>query len=282
MKTIVDNLRQLQSSLGITFRDTALLRQALVHRSYLNEATPPEITPASNERLEFLGDAVLGLIVADELYHLFPDLPEGQLTEMRAHLVRGATLARVGERLELGSFLVLGRGEEQSGGRGRSVNLGRALEAVLGSIYLDRGLEAVRRVVLRLLAEEFDRLDAAGVDLDAKSTLQQLAQAALRVTPEYVTISEEGPNHEREFVVHVRLHEEIAGIGRGRNKRLAQQAAAAEALKALSITPPRQLDQPEALSVTQPSQSERPEAHPGASDGGTRPPAHASRRRRHG
>src|ERR1700730_11498364 len=145
----VDNVFRLQQALDIKFRDSELLQRALVHRSYLNESLDLPLS-ASNERLEFLGDAVLGLVVAEELYRRFPDDPEGRLTELRARLVRGTTLARVGERLDLGAYLVLGRGEDQTGGRQRALNLGRALEAILGAVYLDQGLDATRAFVLRL------------------------------------------------------------------------------------------------------------------------------------
>jgi ribonuclease-3 len=231
--TTVDNFLRIQIALGITFHDSNLLQQALVHRSYLNEAADGQAL-ASNERLEFLGDAVLGLVVTEELYRRFPHLPEGRLTEMRARLVRGATLDLIGEQLDLGSLLVLGRGEEQSGGRRRSVNLGRALEALIGAAYLDRGLEVVREMTLRLLSTDLEALRATGVGLDAKSSLQQFAQGVMRVTPEYVTVSAEGPDHAREFVVEVRLGGEAVATGRGRNTRQAQQAAAAAALDALA------------------------------------------------
>src|SRR3954469_13398863 len=142
----VDDLLRLQKSLDITFQNPNLLRQALVHRSYLNESVDLPLS-ASNERMEFLGDAVLGLVIAEELYARFPDLPEGQLTEMRAQLVRGATLARIGKDLDLGNLLVLGRGEDHTGGRSRAVNLGRALEAIIGAVYIDAGVEATRGVI---------------------------------------------------------------------------------------------------------------------------------------
>ncbi len=227
----MDDLLRLQKSLGITFRDVGLLRQALVHRSYLNESADLPAS-ASNERLEFLGDAVLGLVIAEELYRRHPEASEGRLTEMRAYLVRGAMLARIGEQLSLGDYLVLGRGEAQTGGRARALNLGRALEAVIGAYFLDAGLKPARRLILRLLGSELGAVDA-GPELDAKSSLQQLAQAVLRVTPEYVTVAEEGPEHERAFVVEVRLGAGVAGTGRGRNKRIAQQEAAQNALLSL-------------------------------------------------
>jgi len=233
LETTVDSLTRIESSLDIHFRNPALLQQAFVHRSYLNEVVAGS-QPASNERLEFLGDAVLGLIVAEELYHRFPEHPEGRLTEMRALLVRGSTLSQIGERLDLGALLVLGRGEEQSGGRARFVNLGRALEALIGAVYLDQGLQVTRTLVLRLLQQDLQRVDQQSVGRDAKSSLQELAQASLRVTPEYVTVAQEGPEHAREFVVSVRLGDEIAGTGRGRNKRQAQQAAALAALESMT------------------------------------------------
>jgi ribonuclease III len=231
--TTVDDLIRLQKALDITFHHPNLLRQALVHRSYLNES-PDLPLSASNERMEFLGDAVLGMVIADELYGRFPEFPEGRLTEMRAQLVRGATLARIGKDLDLGSHLVLGRGEDSSGGRTRAVNLGRALEAIFGAVYLDSGLDTARRLIQRLIEPELERLDRTGLNLDPKSSLQQLAQASLGQTPEYVTVSSEGPDHEREFVVEVRLGTDVAGVGRGRSKRQAQQLAASHALESLS------------------------------------------------
>jgi ribonuclease III len=232
----VDTLQQLQLSLDVYFNNLELLQQAFVHRSYLNEAALlPHL--ASNERLEFLGDAVLGLVVGEELYRRFPDRTEGSLTEMRAQLVRGSTLGQVGERLGLGSLLVLGRGEDQSGGRGRIVNLGRALEALLGAVYLDQGLDVTRGLVLRLFEVELTNLTRVTLRADAKSLLQQLAQATYKTTPEYVTVAQAGPDHSREFIIEVRLGGRTAGTGRGKNKRLAQQAAAAAALELLAAVP---------------------------------------------
>ncbi|HTE84096.1 MAG TPA: ribonuclease III [Dehalococcoidia bacterium] len=233
----MDELQYLQTVLGIAFQDPDLLQQALVHRSYLNESADLPLS-ASNERLEFLGDAVVGMLIADELYRRFPDSPEGRLTEMRAHLVRGATLARIGERLQLGRHLVLGRGEEQTGGRGRAPNLGRALEAIVGAVYLDAGIVSTRELVARLFEAELSDLENGGLRLDAKSSLQQFAQAALRATPEYVTVATEGPEHAREFVVEVHVGSTVAGVGRGRRKRQAQQEAAGNALIALLPSPP--------------------------------------------
>ncbi|MGI8549515.1 MAG: ribonuclease III [Dehalococcoidia bacterium] len=227
----MDKLQQLQAALDVTFDDLALLKQSLVHRSYLNESEASEL--ASNERLEFLGDAVLGLIVARELYLRFPNVSEGVLTTLRAQIVRGAALAPVGVRLELGSYLILGRGEEQSGGRRRRINLARALEAVLGAVYLDRGLQVTRGLILRLLAPEFAALDSDEVVLDPKSRLQQVAQGVHRVTPRYVTVSGAGPDHERRFTVEGRFAKRVVCRGSGQSKRQAQQLAARNALTSL-------------------------------------------------
>jgi ribonuclease-3 len=225
-------LEFLQFALGVRFDNPALLRQSLVHRSYLNETDLED--EGSNERLEFLGDAVLGLVVAEELFRRYPEVSEGDLTEMRAQLVRGAALAPVGARLELGSYLVLGHGEEQSGGRRRRINLARAIEAVLGAVYLDRGLDETREVVRGLMAPEFERVAPDRVRLDPKSRLQQLAQSDYHVTPRYVTTGDAGSGEARQFMVEVHFGQRAMGAGAGPNKRVAQQEAARAALAALT------------------------------------------------
>ena len=238
-------LERLQTALAVRFDNPALLRRSLVHRSYLNET---ELAGEdSNERLEFLGDAVLGLIVAEELYRRYPDITEGALTELRAQLVRGAALAPVGARLNLGGFLVLGHGEEQSGGRKRRINLARAVEAVLGAVYLDRGLAATRDLVIRLMAPEFGAVNPDRMSLDPKSRLQQLAQSEYHVTPRYVTIGDLGAAESRQFSVAVHFGEQAVGSGSGPSKRVAQQEAARSALMAL--TGEEQPPTPEWLSV---------------------------------
>lgn len=228
----MDELDRLQRALGVTFQQRELLGQSLVHRSYLNESEIP--TNGSNERLEFLGDAVLGLVVAEELYRRFPDLPEGTLTEMRAQLVRGAALADLGATLDLGDYLLLGKGEARSGGRRRQVNLARVVEAVLGAVYLDQGLECARAVILRLFGSQLASLRSGTVLLDAKSRLQQLAQGTYRLMPRYVTVLDEGPEQARLFTVEARLGDRAVGSGSGKTKRQAQQEAADAALQRLA------------------------------------------------
>jgi ribonuclease-3 len=221
-------LSELQTRLGYQFADIELLRRALIHTSFVNETPPPK--PESNERLEFLGDAVLELIVAERLYRSRPHLPEGDLTTLRAGVVRLDMLGALGLRLELGRHMLLGRGEEATGGRGRASIVGRALEAVFGAIYLDGGLEAARDVALRLVDPEIDRLAESQALKDDKSRLQEAAQGELGLTPSYRTVAAVGPDHAKEFTVEVSLGEVIVGRGIGRTKQIAAQGAAQDAL----------------------------------------------------
>lgn len=223
-------LPAIESRLGFPFRDRALLATALTHPSYVNEH--PEDGSESNERLEFLGDAALGFAVANELFDRHPDVQEGLLTQWRAQLVCGPTLARVARTLELGPALRLGRGEDTTGGREREGNLERAYEAVVGAVLLDRGLDAACTFVRESLADEFEVLGVDDELLNAKGALQQLAQAA-GMRPDYVVVAEEGPEHARRYAVEVRLDGERSGTGFGRSKQQAEKEAAREALLAL-------------------------------------------------
>lgn len=222
-----DHEQLAQAQLGIEFEDPALLRVALTHPSYANEH--PDEAHDTNERLEFLGDAVLGLIVAEKLYADYPEIEEGRLTEWRAQLVCGPTLARVSTRLGLGDLLLLGRGEEATGGRTREGNLERVFEALIGAIMLDRGLPAARAFALRALAEEIDELDADPGILNPKGALQQLVQGILG-RPQYVTTAEEGPEHARRFTIEARIEGEVVGTGTGSSKQQAEKEAARKAL----------------------------------------------------
>ncbi len=211
-----------------------LLARAMVHRSYLNESGQPGIQ--SNERLEFLGDAVLGCIIAEWLFDEYPGLPEGRLTELRAHVVKGETLALVADRLGLGQFLLLGRGEEATGGRRRPVNLGRAFEAVVGAVYLNlvdrpRGFDSTKKLVLGWLAPELSGLGEGTLPLDAKSRLQQVAQTIFGTTPRYHTVAAEGPDHAKVFTIEVMVKDRVLGAGRGHSKHIAQTEAAQAALE---------------------------------------------------
>ena len=224
------SLPELQRQIGVQFADADLLRTALTHSSYANEHR--DDAPETNERLEFLGDAALGLVVAESLYARYPQEAEGQLTEWRAQLVMGPTLAGIAEALGLGDALLLGRGEEATGGRERDGNLERAYEALLGALLLDQGLEAVRAFVDRTLAAEFDAIEAGEAVLNPKGELQQLTQGESE-RPEYVVVAQQGPEHHRTFTVDVRLGDETVGSGSGASKQLAEKQAARVALATL-------------------------------------------------
>jgi ribonuclease-3 len=227
------SLHDVQDQLALRFDDESLLQLALTHPSYANEH--PD-APGTNERLEFLGDAVLGLVIAERLYQRFPDVEEGQLTQWRAHLVQGSTLARAAARLGLGRWLLLGRGEDATGGREREGNLAHVYEALVGAITLDRGAdggqEGARRFIERSLASELEALATDPAELNPKGALQQLAESTFG-RPHYVTTDESGPEHEREFAVEVQIGDEVFGRGHGSSKQQAEKAAAREAVQRL-------------------------------------------------
>ncbi|HEX8968769.1 MAG TPA: ribonuclease III [Chloroflexota bacterium] len=220
-------------TLGYSFHDPSLLLAALIHTSYVNER--PGRGLESNERLEFLGDAVLGVVVAHRLYELRPESPEGELTVLRAWLVRQSTLARWAREMAIGPHLLLGRGESRAGGRDRPALLSRGFEAVIGAIYLDGGLDAARSVVLPLIDRDIQAGFSPQRVVDAKSRLQQVTQARFESTPIYNLVDHSGPGHAPLFVVEVKAGPEIFGRGSGHSKRAAQQAAAHAALQMLNV-----------------------------------------------
>jgi ribonuclease-3 len=222
-----------QKTLGVKFRNPALLEQALVHSSSVNEN--PSLFPVQNERLEFLGDAVLDFVVAEKLYRDFPALAEGAMTRLRAALVRRETLARVARGISLGDFLYLGKGEEASGGRAKEANLAGALEAVIAAVYLDRGLAVTGKMVIRLLKEEWARVVNRDTGIDYKSRLQELAQSRFQLMPAYRLAAESGPDHVKNFTVEVEVNRQVMGWGTGRSKKMAETAAARAALKKLGV-----------------------------------------------
>ncbi|MFQ5880705.1 MAG: ribonuclease III [Dehalococcoidia bacterium] len=232
----LSDLERLQRGLGVRFRDPQLLREALVHSSFVHEVPSP--TLAANERLEFLGDAALGLIIAQKLYKDYPHLREGQLTTLRAALVRTPTLAEVGRRLGLGDYLMLGRGEEASGGRRRPTNLARAFEAIVGAVLVDGGLAKARALVLRCLRSELAAAATGPLAPDYKSRLQQLAQSRWHQAPTYRLLEAAGPDHARTFEVAVEVGGEALGTGRGPSKKAAEQQAAGHALRTLGEDDP--------------------------------------------
>ena len=226
------DLAALQEILGISFNDSSLLELTLVHRSYTNEN--PDFPPASNERLEFLGDAVLGLVVAERLYQDFHHFTEGEMTKCRAALVCQDTLARIAGTTGLGDYLYLGKGEDASGGRYKPANLAGALEAVIGAIFLDQGSAIASDFILRLFNKELDEVARRGVDVDYKSRLQELIQARGQPAPVYRVVATGGPDHDKMFTVEVRVDDMALGKGSGRSKKAAEIKAARSTLETLA------------------------------------------------
>ena len=220
--------KRLVDILGVTFNDPHLLELALTHRSYAFEAGGLP----TNERLEFLGDAVLGIIVTDTIYHRFPESPEGRLAKIRAAAVNTQSLAEIARNLGLGEHVLLGRGEEQSGGRDKDSILADTMEAVLGAVYLDLGLDAAGDLIGRLFSALLDDLATRNASLDYKTSLQELTAAHLSSLPVY-ELTETGPDHEKWFTAVVLVEDEAVGTGEGRSKKEAEQAAAQQAYDAL-------------------------------------------------
>ena len=247
-------LHLLQQSLGHEFSSPKLLQQAVTHSSQARELEtqrPGTERAEDNEQLEFLGDAVLSLVTTEELFRRFPQFSEGQLSKLRAHLVSKNHLIHVAERLELGKYLRLGRGEEKSGGRGKSALLVDALEAVLGAVYLDAGLEATRSIILKQIVwpelQNFVALGTAGKVTDFKSALQERLQAQGRPQPNYALVKESGPEHRKTFTIEARLlavsndEVEFTAKAEGPTKKNAEQDAARQVLEYLDSLPPGDL-----------------------------------------
>lgn len=219
---------ELEERIGYRFRDAALLREALTHKSFSNEQ--PGRAMAHNERLEYLGDAVLDLAVSDLLFRAYPALPEGELTRIRAEVVSERGLAEIGRRLGLGECLLLGRGEEKSGGRDKDSLVADALEALLGAVFRDGGLIPAAVLVETFFTPAVTRSARHKAGVDHKTRLQELFQGRCGRPPVYVLVDAEGPDHDRVYTVEVRFDAEIIGRGRGRTKKAAEQEAAREAL----------------------------------------------------
>jgi ribonuclease III len=225
-----EGLAGFEARLGVSFSDKSLLEASMTHRSYAYER---EGGLGHNERLEFLGDAVLGLVVTDLIYRWYPDLAEGEMAKLRASTVNTAVLADAARVLDLGSDLLLGKGEELSGGRDKSSILADAFEAVIGAVYLDRGVEATREFIERSFADLIRDHVSRGVVRDFKTNLQELAAKKGEGTPEY-KITASGPDHAKRFRARVFLAGTMRGRGEGRSKKEAEQAAAKEAVAQLA------------------------------------------------
>jgi ribonuclease-3 len=223
-------LAKLECVLGYRFTRLDLLNQALTHKSYVHERREPA---QHNERLEFLGDAVLGLVISDYCYVKFVDRSEGELSKLRASLVNEHNLARVARRLHLGDYLLMGRGEELTGGRTKPSLLADTLEAVLAAVYLDSSLSEVYRVVQRCFQDELETVLSTGLK-DYKSELQEYTQEKFGCIPSYVVAREYGPDHEKIFEVELAIRGRLQGVGAGKSKKEAEQAAARQVLEAFT------------------------------------------------
>jgi ribonuclease-3 len=223
------DLTVLKKILDVPFDNNRLLERALTHSSFVNEN--PSLAPESNERMEFLGDAVLDLIIAGELYHKIPEAAEGELTKIRAELVSGETLARLARSICLGDYLYLGKGEEINGGRDKIKNLAGALEALIAAVFLNHGYAAANRCVLHIFHTKIIKAINIGIESNTKSRLQEIMQAKGDEKPTYCVTMTEGPEHNRYFTVEVRSGGTILSKGKGKSKKLAEIEAARLALE---------------------------------------------------
>ena len=220
---------RLETIIGIKFKNSDLLKESLTHRSYLNEK--PDWPYSHNERLEYLGDAVLELLITDLLFRKFPNFPEGQMTVLRAALVNYQILANVASGIKLNDFVFMSRGEAKDTGKAREVILANAIEALIGAIYLDQGLVAADSFVKKLIFSRLDEVLKNKTYKDAKSTLQEIIQEKLKITPTYRVLSEEGPAHQKIFWIGVYFGDELIAKGEGSSKQEGEIVAAKEALK---------------------------------------------------
>jgi ribonuclease-3 len=221
----MENYRELENRLGYTFKDKQLIIEALTHKSFKK--------PYNNERLEFLGDAVLDLIVGEFLFFKFPDSDEGVLSKIRASLVNESGFAKLARSIDLGSMIYLSPAEENNRGREKPSLLSNAFEAVIGAIYLEAGLQKSKEVVIALLDETYPKIDLDTLCKDYKTALQELTQAMYGVTPNYELINSTGPDHKKEFTIAIKLNNEIVATAKGKSKKSAQQKAAEIALSIL-------------------------------------------------
>ncbi len=234
LKRDKDRLKKLkifEKSIGYGFRNKLLLNQALTHKSYANEKNMER--SSDNERLEFLGDSVLGVIISHTLYNEYPGEDEGILTRYKSQLVSGETLARIAKEMGMGEYVLLGKGEEASGGRKHISNLMCALEAIIGAIFLDGGLKASHGFITRVFRSEIQLVKEGKGSKDYKSIFQQIVLRKFKTTPSYKILSEIGPDHKKHFIVEAVVTGKRYGIGSGPNKKSAEQSSAKEAISAL-------------------------------------------------
>lgn len=230
-KTIKMDIEKFEEKMNLKFKDKELLKKSLTHRSFLNENEKEDLK--NNERLEFLGDAVLELIISEHIFHEYPDRPEGDLTSFRAAVVRTESLAKVSGKLGIGQFLLMSKGEEMTGGREKEYLLANAFEAIIGALYIDQGYETVRKFLEKHLVSQIATIVKYRLDLDAKTKLQEKTQNIFKTTPVYKVIKAKGPDHDKIFTIKVMIKKETYGIGEGITKQKAEEKAAAKALRKL-------------------------------------------------
>ncbi|NIQ00263.1 MAG: ribonuclease III [Nitrospinaceae bacterium] len=231
MSERIEELVPLQKQIGYTFRNSQLLDKALTHKSYVNESTFPL---KDNERLEFLGDSVLDLIISEFMVRTYPDFLEGTLSKIRASVVNESCLAQMARDIELGQYLRLGKGEESSGGREKSSLLANAYEAMAGAVFLDSNLKTAQEIFLPVLKSQIENYFETSGFQDFKSDLQEYTQTRFGCTPQYTIVGETGPDHAKSFEVTVKVQDEIRGAGKGKSKKEAEQAAARAALESFN------------------------------------------------
>lgn len=226
---MTNDYQKLEEKIGIYFPKTDLLKVAFTHKSYINEHRKEKLQ--DNERLEFLGDAVLELAATHHLYDFCPDKPEGEMTAFRSALVKGKHLAEISRELELGQYLHLSKGEEKSGGRSKNYILANVLEALIGAIYLEHGYETAEKFIQQFILKKLDEIIAKGLYIDSKSLFQEFSQEKLDITPHYDLIKEEGPDHDKTFTMGAYIGKEFIAEGIGSSKQKAEDMAATNALK---------------------------------------------------
>lgn len=224
-----EDYKSLEEKIGITFKNKAALKNAFVHKSYVNEHRDEGIQP--NERLEFLGDAVLELVATKHLFEVCPDKDEGEMTAFRSALVKGKHLAEIAAELNLGEYLFLSHGEEKSGGRKKNYILANTLEALIGAIYVEHGYEKADQFIEKFILTKLDEIIEKGLHIDAKSRFQEICQEVESITPHYEVLEEYGPDHNKNFVVGAYIGDELIAKGQGSSKQKAENEAALNALQ---------------------------------------------------
>ncbi len=227
-KTEMNKIEEFEKVIGIIFINKQLLKDALTHRSYVNEHKECK---THNERLEFLGDAVLELVVSDYLFNKFLTRPEGELTSFRSALVKTESLADTATTLNIGEYMFLSKGEEDTGGRTKNYLLANTFEAIIGAMYLDQGYTACKEFIYAHLVEKLSDIVKNRLDIDSKTKIQEMAQAKYKVTPVYEVVDEKGPDHDKEFTVVVKVNTNVIGKGKGSSKQRAEEDAATKGIE---------------------------------------------------